>query len=332
MQVYDRQLLYSASDLAGFLECSHLTALELRNLETPLPAAEDDDQARLFQEKGFAHEAAYLEQLRSEGTDVLDLGAERQSLAEKLEATRGGMREGQEVIFQACLYEPPFVGHADFLRRVSTPSALGDFSYEVVDTKLARAPRAKFIIQLSLYSELLAGVQGPLPHQFHLVLGDRTESSFGLASYLRYFRKLRERFLAFAAAVPPDSYPERCSYCDLCRWRNLCAEQWDRDDHLNQVANISKIQIGKLRERANVRTLAALARLDPDTRVRGIQDTTLDRLRSQAALQLTKRETGEDRVEVLPPDPFGRRGFHRLPEPDPGDVFFDDITVKKLDA
>ena len=128
MQIYYGQILYSASDLAGFLECSHLTALELKNLETPLPAAADDEQARLLQAKGFAHEAAYLEQLRSEGADVLDLGGERQSLAEKFEATRRAMAEGQKVIFQACLYAPPFVGHADFLRRVPTLSPLGDFS------------------------------------------------------------------------------------------------------------------------------------------------------------------------------------------------------------
>src|SRR5205807_341394 len=42
-----------------------------------------------------------------------------------------------------------------------------------------------------------------------------------------------------------------------------------------------------------------------------------------ARLQLERRESGKPVLEVLTVDPEGRRGFHRLPEPNPGDVFFD---------
>src|ERR1019366_1258474 len=49
---------------------------------------------------------------------------------------------------------------------------------------------------------------------------------------------------------------------------------------------------------------------------------TLKRLREQAGLQLHKKRTGEDRVElILPFEPA--RGFNRLPRPDPNDLFFD---------
>jgi hypothetical protein len=37
-------------------------------------------------------------------------------------------------------------GRADFLKRVERPSKLGSFSYEVQDTKLARSPKAKFVV------------------------------------------------------------------------------------------------------------------------------------------------------------------------------------------
>jgi uncharacterized protein len=47
------------------------------------------------------------------------------------------------------------------------------------------------------------------------------------------------------------------------------------------------------------------------------------RLQSQARLQLDRRETGQPKFELLPPDPDGGRGLHRLPPPDAGDVFFD---------
>ena len=58
MQIIAGKHLYSASDLVGFLECEHLTTLEIINLETPLPTAVDDAQAKLIQDKGYAHEAA----------------------------------------------------------------------------------------------------------------------------------------------------------------------------------------------------------------------------------------------------------------------------------
>ncbi|MGH8502338.1 MAG: TM0106 family RecB-like putative nuclease, partial [Gammaproteobacteria bacterium] len=47
------------------------------------------------------------------------------------------------------------------------------------------------------------------------------------------------------------------------------------------------------------------------------------RLRGQAALQSARRRDGENRHEPLALDPEQRRGFYRLPKPDPGDIFFD---------
>ena len=52
-----------------------------------------------------------------------------------------------------------------------------------------------------------------------------------------------------------------------------------------------------------------------------MRQDTLARLRAQAALQLKKRETGADQVELLPWQTT--KGFDRLPPPDEGDLFFD---------
>ena len=49
MQKHAGTTLFSASDLVGFLECEHLTTLQLQDLNTPLERAEDDDSARLIQ-------------------------------------------------------------------------------------------------------------------------------------------------------------------------------------------------------------------------------------------------------------------------------------------
>ncbi len=232
------------------------------------------------------------------------------------------MAQGAEVIYQACLHAGEFTGYADFLRRADGHSALGDYGYEVVDTKLARSAKAKFIIQLCLYSDLLADAQGLLPQRMHVVLGDGTEESFRVANYFRYYRAVKARFLERLGGVLPETYPEACAHCALCHWRDLCRARWEQDDHLNQVANITKVQIEKLNA-GGVRTLAALARLPAGQRVAAMQAETLERLRGQASLQLCKRETGSDRYELRKTDPAEIRGFRRLPRPDPGDLFFD---------
>jgi predicted RecB family nuclease len=80
--------------------------------------------------------------------------------------------------FQATFLYGNLYGRADFLRRVEQPSRLGAFSYEVLDTKLARSPKAKFVAQLAFYSDLLADAQGVAPQMMHLILGDRTGTEF----------------------------------------------------------------------------------------------------------------------------------------------------------
>src|SRR5262249_31715139 len=214
--------------------------------------------------------------------------------------TERAMREGHDVIFQAALMSPPgagsFFGRADFLRRVETPSALGSWSYEAVDTKLARTAKAKFLIQLCFYSDLLTEIQGAEPRSMHLVLGDRSEHMYRLADYSRYYGQVRERFLAFTGKHPNNTYPERVEYCQFCPWRDLCAEKGRSDAHLTEVAGITRGQIKRLHEEG-VHTFFALStyKKDKEGPVSGVGLHSLSRLQAQAALQLDRRETGKPR-------------------------------------
>ena len=321
MQTRGGKTLYSAGDVVAFLECEHATTLALVDLVTPLPRAQDDEAAVLVQHKGFAHEARYFDSLKASASSVAQIASDGTPDA-RAEATRQAMREGRDVIYQAALLSGPLFGVADFLRRVERPSALGAYGYEVVDTKLARNEKAKFIVQLCFYSDLLAHEQGVDPAAMHVVLGDGVERTYRVANYSRYFRLVRDRFVAFVGRHPNGTYPEQCAYCELCTWRDVCAAQWKADDHLNQVAGIRRDQIERLRE-AGVSTLEALAQVDDVASFGKPPAATVAKLRSQAALQLAYRRTGEHRTEPIELDPQARRGFYRMPEPDAGDVFFD---------
>ena len=74
------------------------------------------------------------------------------------------MHEGADVIYQAPLGDERWYGRADFLKRVPKASALGAWSYEVVDAKLATETRAGTLLQLCLYSELVGAIQGLDPN------------------------------------------------------------------------------------------------------------------------------------------------------------------------
>jgi hypothetical protein len=73
MQKITGTIYYAASDIVNLLECEHLTAPDLINLETPLPQAEDDDEVILYQQKGIAHDGAYVDHIRSSVSCLVDV-------------------------------------------------------------------------------------------------------------------------------------------------------------------------------------------------------------------------------------------------------------------
>jgi predicted RecB family nuclease len=183
MQKKNDRILYSATDLVGFLECEHLTSLELLNLEHPLPKAPEDEQVVLIQQKGHEHERSYVDQLRAKTNSFVDLSQRHATLGERIGFTIEAMRAGVEIIYQGALASGDFIGYPDFLRRVERPSALGGHSYEVVDSKFSRSEKAKFIVQLAFYSQCVTEIQGAAPLMMHVVLGDFSEVHYRFNEY-----------------------------------------------------------------------------------------------------------------------------------------------------
>ncbi|WP_250493797.1 TM0106 family RecB-like putative nuclease [Caballeronia sp. GAWG1-1] len=329
----DGERVYSASDLVSFLECEHSTTLALMDLVTPLERNPEDEQLVLVQERGIQHEKAYLETLIAEGKSVVDINAiAGKDIRSRVAATLAAMREGFDVIYQAAFLDGNLLGYADFLVKVPTPSELGAFSYEAVDTKLALSSRSKFLVQLAFYSHLLARAQGAYPQHMAVQLGSNEMQTYRCADFRFYFDTALARFLARVslakaadvAAAAVSTYPDPCDKCSQCHWSNLCDARRTEDDHLSQVAGITRVQVRKLSD-SGVNTLELLAKLAPEAAVPKIAPETLDRLRSQANLQYLFRQDNERRLVLLEKDPddVRVRGFERLPQPNPGDMFFD---------
>lgn len=165
MRQESERIRLSATDLANHLGCGHLTNLNVRAAVGELEAPHYHDPAlELLQLRGLEHEKSYVTSLLDKGMKVVRLdgsGGPRETL--------WAMKSGPEAIVQASLAKGRWFGRADILRRVETPSKLGSWSYEVIDTKLARETRAGTILQLSLYSDLLARIQGQPPEYMYVV-------------------------------------------------------------------------------------------------------------------------------------------------------------------
>jgi predicted RecB family nuclease len=175
------------------------------------------------------------------------------------------MWDGADVVYQATLRSDRWQGRADFLRRVETPSRLGAWSYEVLDAKLARETRAGTILQLCLYSHMVAEIQGVLPQQMHVVMpGEQLRlEPFRVRDFLAYHRLVQRRLEAAITGgndEAPHTYPEPVPQCDICRWWPNCDRRRRDDDHLCLVAGMARLQINELRSRG-IDTLADLAKL-----------------------------------------------------------------------
>lgn len=313
------EYIFSASDLVHYLACHHLTFLDLKSISEKINKESESSVNKLLQEKGFQHEFNYLQTLRTQGKTIVEIPRNK-TFQERVKLTEEASRKGPDVIYQGVLYNHPLRGDVDFLMKINMPSDLGDYSYEVLDTKLAVNPESKHIIQLSFYSDLLENIQGVKPNEMYLVLGDGSKLSFKVDDFLYYYMKAKQRFEAFVMDPPVTSYPEPCQYCKMCDWLNRCSKQWQEDSHLSLVANIQRTQIDKLRK-ADINTVEELALTPLNTKVPELNQTVFQRLRSQAALQTNKTKTGENKYEIL--SMSQGQGFNRMPIPDSGDLFFD---------
>src|SRR5260221_6010970 len=150
MRIHHDSIILSATDLVNLLGCRHASFLDRRNIDEPAPVTEDDPYLVLLQEKGIEHERRYLDTLRREGRDIVDIAAEG-SLEDRVTRTKEAMAAGAEVIYQGALLNGIWHGYADFLVRVPNQSRLGAFSYEPIDTKLSRTAKPKHIFQLCFF-------------------------------------------------------------------------------------------------------------------------------------------------------------------------------------
>ena len=172
---------------------------------------------------------------------------------------------------------------------------------------------------------MIREVQGVLPECMGVVAPwtEFTPQPYRTNDYAAYYRLVRASLeSSLASGAAGDTYPEPKTHCEVCSWSAQCDARRRQDDHLCLVADISKLQIEELRGHA-VETTSGLAAVPmplPWKPERGAVGS-YERVREQARVQMEGRQSKEPVYETLPLEP--NMGLALLPEPSPGDIFFD---------
>ena len=309
-----KKLILAPTDLSNYLGCHHLTNQDISAAAgTAVRPIRYSPVIEALRERGLAHEAEYKQHLIEQKLEVVHAAGHE---------TLDLMKSGVDVIYQARLGDETWSGIADFLVKVHTAGSLGDWSYEAIDTKLAKETKGGTVLQLCVYSFLLSKLQGVVPERMHVITPGNNflPIEYRVAEYAAYFRLMESGIVKFLADRQ-DTYPEKVAHCDICSWWPECETRRRADDHLCYVAGITSRQIKELDEHG-VSKLGELAGLDDIPAPSTGTAASLTRVRDQARIQLLGRTAGAPKHEVK--QPFDdAHGFRLLPEPTTDDIYLD---------
>jgi predicted RecB family nuclease len=317
--------LLTPSKITAWLDCGWY--LTLKNGDRQVELNHPGPLAKLLMEKGQAHEDACLAAFDAQGLRIYRTPEREthESFDQWVARVGNPMVDDWDVIYQFPMIHDGMRGVADFL--VRTPSPVDGYnSYEPYDAKLARTQaKPGHVLQLCFYADALKALTGQSPRQIHLWLGSGDVESLVVEQFGPYWRRLRRTLAEVIAAEDGViANPEPCAHCDFCEFSQHCESIWRSADSLVYVAGIRKSEQRSL-EAADITTIAKLA--DVSDAAPGVLAARQERLRQQAALQIVSRDNPDQPPAYwfIPPgdDPVWGHGYGELPEPDPGDVFFD---------
>jgi uncharacterized protein len=312
------ELVFSPTDLTKFWESEFVAWMDHYALVHPDEFEKDDSDSmsKVLQAKGYEHEEATIIQLEAEGRKVFKIDPESKTAQQE---TIDAMKRGEEVIFQARLTNGPFRGWADFLVRVEGPSNLGDYHYEVWDTKLASELKPYYVIQLSAYAEMLESIQGMRAEHIEVVLGTGKHERLRLDDYYYYYLEVKQAFLEFHTNFDPKKRPDPEKYRNFGSWASEAQKMIEDQDALIQVAGLGMNQVKNLKA-AGITTMTALSKTKK-TKIPKMGEAVLARLKTQARLQIQTKNQGRPAFEIRRDNP--KAGLYLLPKASEGDVFFD---------
>lgn len=349
----DGSWVISASDLTQLSRCPWMLARTVdEKLDKGVVVLDvTDPMMELVKRLGLEHEQRVWKRLSAALSPVVEIAYDRgvssrdapawkAHIAKAAQATVNSLHSPSQAIFQGVFFQNnlpgtslpiSFQGFADFL--IASPQG-----WEVWDSKLARSAKDSALIQLAAYVDQLEVLGVPTSPEVRLVLGDNSHSVHQVAPLLGLYRQQRAVLFDLLEQRVSDPHPtawgdQRYAACGA-KGCPACDEQIILTDDLLHVAGMRKTQRDKL-HLAGFGTLTEFAnatRRNVLDTTAGIGHDTLAQLHTQAFLQFQTKNAPEQ-----PPawEILSRGVLESLPDPDPGDLFFDfegDPTYQEYDA
>ena len=315
--------LYSPSMLKSFLNCKYTIFNEINEKALKLVRKEKGFSDLKLLERGNVHEEDYFKILKDKHSKVINIKPLKLTQQEKFKKTVESMKEGFDVIRGGYLVDQEWLGEFDFLIKIkNSKSKLGDYSYEVIDTKNSIKIKVDHVIQVSMYSYLLEQVQGTLPDNFHIVLRTLEVETVPIKNVNEFFKYNKKKYELFLKKDVEKVKPEKCKFCNICDWAETCEDIWIKEDNLNQVGGVNKNYIKKLKAHG-IKTLTQLSNTKETEKIKDIKAQVVKKLVTQAKLQKEYQITGKPVHKVIEENLVPQRGFNLLPEPSECDLFFD---------
>ena len=314
---------YSATSLIFFINNKDLI-LEFREKLLNLKKSEKTILDKLRIEKGLFHEAEYFKQLSKKYKKIKNIKSLKNlSRDEKIKKTNDAIRSGYELIYGGWLKSGDWIGELDFLEiNNSIKSDLGNWSYEIIDTKYTSKVKGDHVYQLCLYSFLLKEVQGILSKNFYIALKDGTKEKIKLNEVYESFLSQKISFENFSKNELHRNVLEKIGNCSPKDIREFCENERIETKHLSQILGTNKVNIKKLNN-SGIYNYIDLAKLDPKKIIKGLKDEKKTKLINQAKFQLESEKEGVPKFKYIKENLLLNKGFNLLPAPTNHDLFFD---------
>lgn len=204
----------------------------------------ESDSEQLLKAEDDKFEQMIFEGICSE----LAEGETFENASKDIETTIDLMKRGFNYIAQGYFRESGLKGRLDLMKRVDSPSLLGDYSYVPALIRSRKSATFYDSIQLYFFALLLEKVQGKcLDYGLVLLPDDQVSKVYFTERLTRQFADIL-RQMNKVARKEKKTESMRCSACCRCLWLPQCSKEWQESNHVSLLSGMSASMVRKLAE------------------------------------------------------------------------------------
>jgi len=322
--------LYTPTLFKSYLNCKYKIFNELNEERLGIKRKEiSKSDLRLF-DKGNQFEEDYFKELKQQYSKVIDIKNPKDSKDVRAKKTIDCMKNGYEVIRGGYFYDEnnKWNGESDFLIiNKNVKSKLGNYSYEVSDTKNTTRVKTEHIFQITIYEDLIKKIQGISNKNFYVVLKGMKKEPVQLDKVIEFVSMHKKKYEHFVENEVNNAKPEKCSHCARCEWQNVCKNIWKDKDSLDLMSDMRK-DTRKAFQKIGIDTVQKLSKQDENKEFKDVTLETSKKFIIFAKLRTKEEKSKKPEFITVKDQPNLMKGLRLLPKPSKSDLYFDIESVK----